>query len=157
MTVSGEAKASTPAPSTTAATLSPSPRSMRSCDGEKRGYNMDTPLMTAAQTEAAVREAMVRLSKRYTAAVNRALGIRTEKASNFDPTRTHDLDHYVMPMSAGDRRKLGDWFMERYNYLQEIYRQAINDNESIIAGRQMLYDARPRLIDADRDIYGGKV
>lgn len=89
--------------------------------------------MTAHRREALALEALHRLSKRYSAAVNRSLAYQGP----------HERPHM---MSVADRRKLGDWFEARYNYFQEEYRKAINDNESIIAGKQWLYDLRPRLI-----------
>lgn len=82
----------------------------------------------------------MRLSKRYSGAINRALGVRDNRSPMHE-------DHFIMPMSPEDRKKLGQWFTERYNYLQEIYREAINEDDNIIAGKQMVYDRRPRLGD----------
>jgi hypothetical protein len=43
---------------------------------------------------------------------------------------------------------LRKWFEERHEILTEGYRNAINEDDSIIAGKQQLYDQRPRLHDS---------
>lgn len=43
------------------------------------------------------------------------------------------------------RDQIRVWFEARMEYLTEEYRCAINANDSIIAGRQQLFNSRPKL------------
>lgn len=154
MTASTSVRRSTPVRSTTKADSLIAQPSSNKCNGTKRGSVTETPLTIArndiakaAQAEGNALAALKRLSERYTVAVNRSLGI----APKGSPDRHDAYDHFRIPMPVADRQRLGDWFVARYNYLQEIYRQAINANESIIAGRQQIFDSRPRLFDVERD------
>lgn len=136
MTASTSDRQSAPDPDsfTTWGDQSTSSLSADNLHGTKRGSLPELP------AEHLCKEALVRLSKRYEVAVKRSVGMREVPYSVGE-------DHFHIPMSEGDRKKLGDWFMARYNYLQEVYRHAINADERIIAGKQQIFDSRPKLGD----------
>lgn len=50
-------------------------------------------------------------------------------------------------MDEAQRKALNQWFMARHDYLAAAYADAINADETIIAGKQWLFDQRPRMID----------
>lgn len=81
-----------------------------------------TPPMDLSSPLERSREALARHSNRYDATMRAAIN---------------------RCMSHDDRRKLRDWFEDRYNYLSEIYRQAVNDADHLI-GKQWAYDNRPK-------------
>ncbi len=53
------------------------------------------------------------------------------------------------PLLSHQRQKLHyaikEWFRGRMKYLEKVYADEINACDSIIAGKQQLYEARPKL------------
>lgn len=65
-------------------------------------------------------------------------------------------EHFRIPMSEPERRALNDWFQIWFKEGERMLADAINADENIIAGKQMLFDSRPRLGDQYREVANGK-
>lgn len=81
--------------------------------------------------EVAIRECMERLSKRY-------------RWAQGDTTAMPTGSPLEMERCRSVRAQLREWFEARMEYLQDEYRRAINDSDSII-GKQGRFDRRPTL------------
>lgn len=107
-------------------------------DGTKPGSTMETNSLSKVDLIAA---ALTRLSTRWDQAVGRAsTNIPRVVSGIHDET----VVQYTARMPAEDRRMLGMWFTDRYNYLQAEYANAINEADNII-GKQWLFDQRPKM------------
>lgn len=110
---------------------------MLACAGTSNGSTTVTPLPSKITLLA---EALTRLSERWDKAIGRA-----DRKVAYTLTQVHDETELELrpAMPFDDRRKLGEWFNARYQYLDEEYRRAINASENII-GKQWLYDRKPK-------------
>lgn len=82
--------------------------------------------------------------------MKRSVGIGMDTRNGVGP------EHFRIPMSEPERRALNDWFQIWFKEGERMLADAINADENIIAGKQMLFDSRPRLGDQYREVANGK-
>lgn len=88
-----------------------------------------------------IRGCLVRASQRYDRAVRQSVTIQ-----NYEHADTIRVEQGSR-MRPGDRKRFHMWFQEWYREGERLLAEAINADEAIIAGKQFVYDQRPRLGD----------